>query len=81
MTKDDLLHLLTVGDLASVPGGALMVLAKDAEGDSYSPMASGEHMRYVADTTWSGAAYSLDDSDYTDDEGESADAIVLWPTN
>ena len=40
--------------LATLPGDALVVLAKDGEGNGYSPLADHEIGAYDPETTWCG---------------------------
>lgn len=68
-----------------------VVLAKDAEGNGYSPLAGGWAALYVPESTWSGDVYlrELDAEDreqgYTEEDlydGEDGQlAFVLTPTN
>jgi hypothetical protein len=74
--------------LADMPDDAVVVLAKDAEGNGYSPLALPvEAAWYVPRSTWAGDTYSL-----TPDEAEDAYdphepcgdellAVVLGPIN
>jgi hypothetical protein len=57
---------------------AEVVLSKDAEGNSFSPVCDFSTGTYAADTTYSGEFTS----DYSE-EGESPPvrAICLWPVN
>lgn len=70
-----------MANLATFPPGAIVVLAKDAEGNHYSPVEdagrSVSEGAYEAATTWYGTFY----------EGvggkppHTVDAVCLWPTN
>lgn len=80
MTKDELVHLLTA-EMADAPGTALVVLSKDGEGNGFSPLHTGEHMRYEAESDWSGTARDLLDPDDEEEDDGSVDAVVLWPRN
>lgn len=78
----------TVGDLrellAALPAGTLVVLAKDAEGNGYSPLADADVTRYVADSAWSGELVRADDGTRLVTPDESTDgvpAVVLNPAN
>lgn len=73
--------------LATLDPGAEVILAKDGEGNGFSPLAdhSGQY-RYEADSTWSG---ELVEDPWTS-ESDNADAgrwnaalpcVVLWPVN
>lgn len=89
MTKDELITALTEGELSSLPGNTLIVLAKDAEGNSYSPLAAAEHAMYEAETTWSGDTYLTDEQraatsepdEYFEAPDDAVNAIVLSPVN
>lgn len=61
--------------LAEFPDNALVVMAKDAEGNDYSPLSEAYQGRYVAKNGWSGEFTSEEEAT----EGETA--LVLWPTN
>lgn len=69
---------MTVGELMDALDGldveVLVVMAKDGEGNYYSPLAEASHSSYVAETTWSG---DLD----PEGEGDGEPCLVLWPTN
>lgn len=86
----------TVSDLIAalgrVPGDTLVILAKDAEGNGYSPWSQlGIRSRYEPDSTWSGELVDPEGPDYNDqprsDEDKAAivaathAAVVLWPVN
>jgi len=57
----------------------LVVLAKDGEGNDFSPLSDSLSCKYKADSTWSGEIFSGDEED--DAPEGSVDACVLWPTN
>jgi hypothetical protein len=58
--------------LETIPDDRLVVLAKDAEGNNFSPLSELEVSSYEAASTWNG--------DLTDNEsGERC--VVLWPVN
>lgn len=86
MTLDELRAAL---DALKVPGDTLVVLAKDGEGNGFSPAVEADHAMYLADTTWSGERYLTDEARLaetdTDDWSEAPDdavhAVFLWPTN
>lgn len=73
---------------------ALVVMSKDAEGNSYSPLAEidNDNNVYVPETTWQGeimlkelrpqdirAGYEIDE--VATDEPDKEDCVILWPTN
>jgi len=70
----------TVGDLkkglASLPDGLRIILAKDPEGNDYSPLSDMDMCCYVPESTYSG--YILDEDEETED---NINAVVLWPIN
>lgn len=66
--------------LAGQRDDALVVLAKDEEGNSYSPLADVSDNLYRAETTWSGEVLDPgDDVELCLDD--SVPAVVLWPVN
>jgi len=56
-----------------------IIMSKDGEGNDYSPLAGIGDGLYVADSTWSGTVYNLDEKDEAGENFEKV--IVLWPTN
>lgn len=62
--------------IADVSDDALIVVATDAEGNSFSPLESLEKTMYVGYTKWSG--YLLDPED-EDEDDEAVLAVVLYP--
>lgn len=88
----------TVGELldylASQPRDRKIVMAKDGEGNGYSPLADAGEEMYVAETTWAGEVYLTPErhaelmadpaSGYTDEDAPPDDAervVVLGPVN
>jgi hypothetical protein len=73
----------------NLPDDTLVVLAKDAEGNRYSPLVQAKHAMYAAETTWRGERYLTEDQRQAetdpDDHSEAPDdavlAVFLWPTN
>lgn len=59
-----------------LPDHTPIILQKDAEGNSYSPLVGAEEGRYEAETTYSGQGYPVDYAP----EG-AAPAVFLWPVN
>ena len=91
MKVRDLIDLLSTLDQE-----AEVILSSDAEGNSYSPLASYDTGVYAPNSTWSGDFYStndvVDEDEDADDEDDEDDedcgppdnaipAVVLWPTN
>lgn len=78
---------MTVGELldylSTRPRDQLVVLAKDAEGNGYSPLAEAQDGYYFAETTWSGEVEF--EFDLVESGGELEDgtvpAVVLGPVN
>lgn len=66
-----------------------VVLAKDGEGNGYSPLAELSPGMYLAETTWSGEHYPTaeqlrDDPNAEEEDGapeEAVPAVFLWPVN
>lgn len=80
-----LIELLSTFDPDSV-----VILQKDAEGNGYSPLEGADHEAvYVPDSTWSGIAYSTnetaDDACMDEDEWKKhmkkKRCVVLFPVN
>lgn len=64
-----------VKDLLELDQDFDVIIAKDTEGNGYSPMSSPITTgRYTPETTWAG---EFEDSD----TAMSINAICLWPTN
>jgi len=88
---------MTVGELADYlvdqPRDRSVVLAKDAEGNGYSPLSVAEEGIYVPESTWSGEMYPTpeqiaaeghgDLSDWFDGSGEegAVRVVLLGPVN
>lgn len=58
------------------PATMEVVLSRDAEGNSYSPLDAAEICCYVPTNSWSGTVLSPDDQDSRPDN-----AVCLWPAN
>lgn len=72
--------------IADLPDETLVIMAKDGEGNSFSPLAGSEDGLYEAHCTWDGSFYGIevigdDDYDQPDPEQNPVTAICLWPTN
>lgn len=80
--------------LATQPDDRLVVLAKDGEGNGYSPLAEAEEAMYLADSTWSGETYPTPEwladeirsgtGSWTVDDGapnEAVRVVLLGPVN
>lgn len=77
--------------LANKADSDFVVLAKDGEGNSYSPLAGEWEALYVPENTWSGDVYlrALTDDDradgYTEEDLYDGDdgqpVLVLYPVN
>lgn len=93
MTLDELRAQL---DALNLPGPTLVVLAKDAEGNRFSPLSEAEGAMYLADPPHGDAVVSylgehymtdaerlaLDDpDDYSPAPDDAVAAVFLWPAN
>ncbi len=69
-----------------------VILAKDSEGNDFSPMSEITEGRYVAESTWSGTVLlreltpELVQEGYTEEDVGDLDAgavncVTIWPTN
>ncbi|MGW3932922.1 hypothetical protein ACWECC_33235 [Streptomyces microflavus] len=75
--------------LDHLSGEAIVVLAKDSEGNAFSPLDEVDPSMYQAETEWSGERYMTETArqakDDPDDYAKAPDgavlAIFLWPTN
>ena len=72
MTLDELREALI--SFAHLPGDTPVVLAKDSEGNEYSPLHELEDATYLKELPWAGERY---------DKGDAPDnavpAVFLWP--
>lgn len=87
---------MTVGELKKelegVPEDTIVVMSRDGEGNSYSPLYDvNDNYNYLPDSTYSGEiglrelteddiSMGYDEEDLMDDE-DAIPALVLWPTN
>jgi hypothetical protein len=75
--------------LATLPPEAEVILAKDGEGNGFSPCADhSPQYRYEADSTWSGELVSDPNADDADEDeldperwSKAVPCVVLWPVN
>lgn len=71
----------------NLPDDTPVILARDAEGNGYSPVAQADDAMYEAESTYSGQLYASPEMraaepDEWDEAPDSAvRAIFLWPTN
>lgn len=78
-----------IAELAALPDDTPLVMAKDREGDDFSPLDGLEEGMYLAETTWSGERYMTEEQrqeqDHPDDYAEAPEdavrALFLWPVN
>ena len=85
MTLNDLRKQL---DALNMPGDTPVILAKDAEGNGFSPAVEAEVAMYAAETTWSGERYMTEEGqaagvpdEYSEAPDDAVRAVFLWPTN
>lgn len=75
--------------LAHLPGDTPVVLASDAEGNGFSPVATLDDALYVAHNTFSGDWYATaemraanpHDDDWDEAPAEAVPAVFLWPSS
>ncbi|MGQ5576730.1 hypothetical protein [Streptomyces sp. ECR3.8] len=87
MTLDGLRQHLA--NLVHLPGDTLVVLAKDGEGNGFSPAIELEEAMYRAETTWSGERYLSEQARQQEDEpdeyspapSDAVPAVFIWPVN
>ena len=73
----------------NLPNDTIVILAKDAEGNGFSPLEATESCMYAADTTWSGDRYLTEEQRLAKEEpddwfqapDDAVPAVFLWPTN
>lgn len=78
-----------LAELDHLPDETIVVLAKDGEGNRFSPLSEVEQSMYLADSTHSGEHYpteadrlAMDDPDeYDEAPDEAVPAVFLWPIN
>lgn len=78
-----------LAELEHLPDSTPLVMAKDAEGNGFSPLNDLEEGMYLALTTWSGEHYLTEQQrqskdcpdDYDEAPEEAVHAIFLWPVN
>ena len=63
-----------------LPDDMEVIMSKDGEGNSFSPLSDHGISVYVPETTWSGEVYHLDDLKENGLENEKK-SLILWPTN
>jgi len=74
ITKAELIEALTKGTLAQVPDSAVIIMAKDGEGNSFSPFDEASQSFYCPANSYMGTLCDQDDDGATN-------ALVFWPTN
>ncbi|MFI9154502.1 hypothetical protein [Streptomyces sp. NPDC053367] len=78
-----------LANLGHLPDDTIVVLAKDAEGNGFSPLAEAEDAMYWAETTWSGERYLTEEQrraeanpdDWSEAPDDAVRAVFLWPVN
>lgn len=56
-----------------------IIVAKDSEGNGFSPAAGVTQQYYVEETSWSGEL--VDDDDVAEDDSDVENVAVIWPIN
>jgi len=64
-----------IKQLQKLPPRSLVVMSKDSEGNSFSPLSALGTCKYIAENDWSGDIVA------DEDEEDGKSAICLWPTN
>ncbi len=68
--------------LAKEDDDRIVVMSRDAEGNSYSPLSEFGTCAYCAETTWSGYIDDETIGDGDDDTiGDGVPALVMYPVN
>lgn len=76
-------------DTLNLPGDTPVILAKDAEGNGFSPAEEVEVSMYAAESTWSGEHYMTEEDrqatgepdEYSEAPEDAVRAVFLYPTN
>lgn len=76
-------------DALNLPDDTPVILAKDAEGNGFSPLVEADPGMYLADTTWSGERYLTEEQrlvetnpdEWSQAPDDAVPAVFLWPTN
>jgi hypothetical protein len=78
MTVKELRELLEQFD-----DDAIVIIASDGEGNSFSPLADTSEGHYIPENGYSGDFVDLDDAEEDEDINldDAERAILLWPTN
>lgn len=80
-----------IDELYSIlPKDTKIIIAKDSEGNDYSPMCNFNRGYYYPNSSWSGSVYfashkaedyDMTEAEWKDIQAESNSCIILWPTN
>ncbi|KAB1146788.1 hypothetical protein F7R91_14505 [Streptomyces luteolifulvus] len=75
-------------DALNLPDDTIVVLAKDAEGNGFSPLSVMDGALYEAHSSFSGDWYATDqmraqnpENDWDQAPNGTVPAVFLWPTN
>lgn len=77
-----------IAELQKMPGDALVIQSRDAEGNGFSPVSEIGTGRYEAENDWSGEMKldeltpGLEAAGYSEEDvGDGPLAVCFWPTN
>lgn len=87
MTLGDVRKMVAAWD--HLPADTPALLAKDGEGDAYSPLEDGDEGMYLPESGWSGEHYLTEEQrqakEEPDDHAEAPEgavhAVFFWPVN
>ena len=65
--------------LDGVEDDRVVILSKDGEGNSFSPLDTLSFANYMSESQWHGDIEDVEDIESGEQPGQKA--IVLWPTN
>jgi hypothetical protein len=74
-------------DALNLPDDTPVILARDAEGNGYSPVAGADELLYDAESTYSGSMYATPEmraaepDEWSEAPDSAVRAVFLWPTN
>ncbi len=67
-----------IENLLEFPQDSEIVMSSDGEGNSYSPLAGINDVKYLAESTWSGHVFSPLEDDVPE---EAIAAVLFYPVN
>jgi hypothetical protein len=87
MDRMTLAELRAQLDALNLPDDTIVILARDVEGNSYSPLHQADDALYDAESPYSGQMYAspemraAEPGEWDEAPDSAVRAIFLWPTN